>query len=182
MAHRLLLLAGMLILSPGNGTTKPNAPGLLGLSAVILASLFWYGEAQAQAFRCTDAQGNVSYLGAGAQPADGCTPLNVQTSLRDPREESRAAATGQMPGAPQVTDQKQTCMTSIAGSLFSPNTARFSLSPSGQSVLAGYVDAQSRLGAYLRREVWCEFSASGTLQHAYVDRDPAILRENVAKD
>ena len=60
-----------------------------------------------------------------------------------------------------MTDQNQACMKTIAGSLFSPNTARFSLSPSGQSVLAGYVDAQDRLGAYLRREVWCEFSASG---------------------
>jgi len=47
-------------------------------------------------------------------------------------------------------------------------------------VLVGYVEAQNRLGAYQRREVWCEFGASGTLQHAYVDYDPAVLRENIS--
>jgi hypothetical protein len=46
-------------------------------------------------------------------------------------------------------------------------------------VVVGYVEAQNRLGAYQRREVWCEFSASGTIQHAYVDYDPAVLRDNI---
>lgn len=168
-----------------NNHTRPHfalKSGLLGLGAVILASLFWYGQAQAQALRCTDAQGNVSYLGAGAQTADGCMPVNPQTSLRDPRAVSRVAATGQVQEESRATAQQQTCTRTIAASLFSPNTARFSLSPSGQSVLAGYVDAQNRAGAYLRREVWCEFGSSGTLEHAYVDRDPAVLREGIAKD
>ena len=150
-----------------------------GLAALVLASFFGCGLAQAQALRCVDAQGNVSYLGAGAQTAGACSPLSPQTSLRAPREESRDAAAGQ---APRATDREQLCSSSIASSLFAPSTARFTLGasgrsmPSGGSVLAGYVDAQNRLGVYQRREVWCEFSSSGTLQHAYVDHDPAVLR------
>ena len=95
--------------------------------------------------------------------------------MRGPREASRDAATGQVPS----TDQKQLCESTIASSLFAPNTARFSLWPSGRSVLVGYVDAQNQVGAHVRREVWCEFSSSGTLQHAYVDHDPAVLREDI---
>ena len=150
-----------------------------GLAALVLASFFGCGLAQAQAQRCVDAQGNVSYLGAGAQTAGACSPLSSQTSLRAPREDSRDAAAGQ---APRATDREQLCSSSIASSLFAPSTARFTLGasgrsmPSGGSVLAGYVDAQNRLGVYQRREVWCEFSSSGTLQHAYVDHDPAVLR------
>jgi hypothetical protein len=156
--------------------------GLLGLSAVILASLSWAGQAQAQTLRCTDANGNVSYVGAGAQTAQGCAPLNVQTAARDLRGESHGAATGQSQAASRGTDSKETCMTTIAGSLFAPTTARFSLSPSGPSALIGYVDAQNRVGAFQRREVWCEFSAGGALQHAYVDQDPSILRENLSSN
>ncbi len=150
-----------------------------GLAALVLASFFGCGLAQAQALRCVDAQGNVSYLGAGAQTAGACSPLSSQTSLRAPREDSRDAAAGQ---APRATDREKLCSSSIASSLFAPSTARFTLGasgrsmPSGGSVLAGYVDAQNRLGVYQRREVWCEFSSSGTLQHAYVDHDPAVLR------
>ena len=150
-----------------------------GLAALVLASFFGCGLAQAQALRCVDAQGNVSYLGAGAQTAGACSPLSSQTSLRAPREDSRDAAAGQ---APRATDREQLCSSSIASSLFAPSTARFTLGasgrsmPSGGSVLAGYVDAQNRLGVYQRREVWCEFSSSGTLQHAYVDHDPSVLR------
>jgi hypothetical protein len=147
---------------------------LLGLGVLILAGLFWPGFAEAQAVRCVDAQGNVSYRDASGQTGGACTPLNQQ-ALRSPRGESRDSVTGQV--AP--TDQRQLCIGTLASSLFAPNTARFTLSPSGPSVLAGYVDAQNRAGAYVRREVWCEFSASGTLQHAYVDQDPAVLRENI---
>ncbi|HXL18471.1 MAG TPA: hypothetical protein VN961_13235, partial [Streptosporangiaceae bacterium] len=68
-----------------------------GLAALVLVSLFGCGLAQAQALRCVDAQGNVSYLGAGAQTAGVCTPLSPQTSLRAPREESRDAVAGQAP-------------------------------------------------------------------------------------
>jgi len=156
----------MLILSPRN---------LVGLGVLILAALFSYELAEAQTLRCVDAQGNVSYRDRGAQTGGGCTPLNQQT-LRDPRDESRGAATGQ----PPATDQKQLCMRTLTSSLYAPNTARVPLWPSGSSVLVGYVDAQNRLGAYQRREVWCEFSASGTLQHAYVDYDPGVLRENIS--
>lgn len=127
--------------------------------------------------RCVDARGNVSYQDANAPTAAGCRPSSLQAS-RDPREESRGATAGRSQDGP--ADQKQLCMRSITSSLSTPDTARFALRPSGQSMLVGYVEAQNRLGAYLRREVWCEFSASGTLQHAYVDYDPAILRENTA--
>jgi hypothetical protein len=144
---------------------------LVGLSA-LLVGLVWCGLAEAQTLRCVDSQGNVSYRDANAPTPGGCAPSTLQT-MRDPREESRGAATGEIPS----TDQQQRCMSTIMSSLFAPNTARFSLSQSGESVLVGYVDAQNRLGAYQRREVWCEFSASGTLQHAYVDYDPAVLRE-----
>ena len=162
MASNLPLRVSMLIPSPRN---------VVGLSVLILAGLLWCGLAEAQAVRCVDRQGNVSYRDAGGQTGGGCTPLNQQ-ALRDPRGESRDAATGQSP----MTDQKQLCMGTITSSLFSPDTARFTLWPSGPSVLAGYVDAQNRVGAYVRREIWCEFSVSGTLQHAYVDSDPAVLR------
>ena len=165
MASNLPLHMSMWIPSPRN---------LVGLSALVLAGLFWCGLAEAQALRCVDPQGNVSYRDAGGQTRGGCTPLNQQ-ALRNPRGESRDAAPGQVPS----TDQKQLCMGTITSSLFAPDTARFTLSPSGPSLLAGYVDAQNRVGAYVRREVWCEFSVSGTLQHAYVDSDPAVLRDNL---
>jgi len=158
----------MLILSPRSS--------LLGLGALGLASLLWCGIAEAQAVRCVDAQGNVSYRDAGAPTPGGCLPLNQQT-MRDPRGESRDAAAGQIQHG--LTEQKQLCMSTLTGSLFAPSTARFTLWPSGESVVVGYVEAQNRLGAYQRREVWCEFGASGTLQHAYVDYDPAVLRDNL---
>jgi len=157
MASNLPLQVSMLIPSPRK---------VVGLSALTLAGLVWCGLAEAQALRCVDPQGNVSYRDAGGQTGGGCTPLNQQ-ALRTPRGESRDAATG---------DQKQLCTGTLTSSLFAPDTARFTLWPSGPSVLAGYVDAQNRVGAYVRREVWCEFSVSGTLQHAYVDSDPAVLR------
>ncbi len=156
----------MLILSPRN---------VVGLGMLILAALFWSELVEAQTLRCVDAQGNVSYRDRGAQTGGGCTPLTQQT-LRDPRDESRGAPTGPAPS----TDQQQECTRTLTSSLYAPNTARVTLWPSGSSVLVGYVDAQNRLGAYQRREVWCEFSASGTLQHAYVDYDPAVLRENIS--
>jgi len=154
---------------------SPNPRKVVGLSALILAGLFWCGLAEAQALRCVDPQGNVSYRDAGGQAGGGCTPLNQQ-AMRTPRGESRDAATGQVPSI----DQKQLCMGTITSSLFAPDTARFTLWPSGPSVLAGYVDAQNRAGAYVRREVWCEFSVSGALQHAYVDSDPAVLRDSIS--
>jgi hypothetical protein len=154
----------MLILSPKN---------VLGLGALGLAGLVWCGLAQAQALRCVDAQGNVSYRDAGTA-TERCTPINLQ-SMRDPRGESRDAAEGQI----AATGREQECTGSLRSALFAPAAARFTLRPSGPSVLVGYVDAQNRVGAYVRREVWCEFSPSGTLQHAYVDQDPAVLRENL---
>ena len=149
---------------------------VLGLGA-LLVSLVWCGPAQAQTLRCVDAQGNVSYRDAGALTPGGCAPSNLQT-MRDPRSESRDTETG--PLQRELTDQKRLCMSTLTSSLFAPTTARFNLWPSGDSVLVGYVEAQNRLGAYQRREVWCEFGASGTLQHAYVDYDPAVLRENIS--
>jgi hypothetical protein len=158
----------MLILSPRSG--------LLGLGALGLSSLLWCGTSEAQAVRCVDGQGNVSYRDASAPTPGGCLPLTQQT-MRDPRGESRDAAPGQIQHGP--TEQKQLCMRTLTNSLFAPSTARFTLWPSGESVVVGYVEAQNRVGAYQRREVWCEFSASGTLQHAYVDYDPTVLRDNI---
>src|SRR2546427_6189194 len=122
MASNLPLHVSMLIPSPRK---------VVGLSALILAGLFWCGLAEAQALRCVDPQGNVSYRDAGGRTGGGCTPLNQQ-ALRTPRGESRDAATG---------DQKQLCTGTLTSSLFAPDTARFTLWPSGPSVLAGYVDA-----------------------------------------
>src|SRR3989441_5820629 len=84
MASNLPLHVSMLIPSPRK---------VVGLSALILAGLFWCGLAEAQALRCVDPQGNVSYRDAGGQTGGGCTPLNQQ-ALRTPRGESRDAATG----------------------------------------------------------------------------------------
>ena len=154
---------------------------LLNVGAVILVSLAWYGLAQAQALRCVDEQGRVSYVGAGVPSKGECTPLNLQASSSRPREESRDRAVGQLDGALRTADQELLCTRSIASVLHAPSTARFTLTSSGPSVLAGYVDAQNRLGAYVRREVWCEFGASGTLQHALVEQDPAVLRETLAR-
>ena len=151
---------------------------LLGLGILLIASLVWHGLAQAQALRCTDAQGRVSYVGAGAQTGGVCTPWTPHASFRDRHGESREAATGRTTDTLPATDQRRVCMSSITDSLFAPNTARFDLRPSGRSVLVGHIDAQNRQGAYLRLEVWCEFGGTGTLQRAYIDYDPAVLREN----
>jgi len=96
------------------------------------------------------------------------------------REESRDRAVEQRNGALQATGQEKLCAGSITRVLHAPGTARFTLTPSGPNALAGHVDVQNRSGAYVRREVWCEFSPSGTLQHAFVEQDPAVLRETVA--
>src|SRR5881296_1144078 len=103
MASNLPLHVSMLIPSPRK---------VVGLSALILAGLFWCGLAEAQALRCVDPQGNVSYRDAGGQTGGGCTPLNQQ-ALRTPRGESRDAATG---------DQKQLCTGTLTSSLFAPDT------------------------------------------------------------
>ena len=150
-----------------------SLPNVVGLGALVLTGLVWCGLAHAQAVRCVDAQGNVSYRDAGA-PAGQCTPLN-RAAMRDPRRESRDAASAQIPS----TDREQECLSSLKSALFAPAAARFALWPSGPSVLSGYVDAQNRVGASVRREVWCEFGPSGALQHAYVDHDPAVLRDNL---
>src|SRR5919197_759919 len=115
---------GMLILSPKN---------VLGLGALGLAGLVWCGLAQAQALRCVDAQGNVSYRDAGTA-TERCTPINLQ-SMRDPRGESRDAAEGQI----AATGREQECTGSLRSALFAPAAARFTLRPSGPSVLVGYV-------------------------------------------
>ena len=147
---------------------------------LILVSLVWFGLAQAQGLRCVDEQGRVSYVGAGVSAAGACTPLNLQASSPGPREESRDRAVEQRNGALQATGQEKLCAGSITRVLHAPGTARFTLTPSGPNALAGHVDVQNRLGAYVRREVWCEFGASGTLQHAFVEQDPAVLRETIA--
>jgi len=153
---------------------------LLDAGVLILVSLAWCGLAQAQGLRCVDEQGRVSYVGAGVSAAGACTPLNLQASSPGPREESRDRAVEQRNGALQATGQEKLCAGSITRVLHAPGTARFTLTPSGPNALAGHVDVQNRSGAYVRREVWCEFSPSGTLQHAFVEQDPAVLRETVA--
>ena len=155
---------------------------LLDVGALILVSLlFWSGPAQAQALRCVDEHGNVSYVGAGVPTKGECTPLNLPASSPRPREESRDRAVGQLNGALRAADQELLCTRSITNVLHAPSTARFTLTSSGPYALEGYVDAQNRSGAYVRREVWCEFGASGTLQHALVEQDPAVLRETLAR-
>ena len=151
---------------------------LLDAGVLILVSLVWFGLAQAQGLRCVDEQGRVSYVGAGVSAAGACTPLNLQASSPGPREESRDRAVGQPNGALRATEL---CAGSITRVLHAPGTAQFTLTPSGPNALTGHVDVQNRLGAYVRREVWCEFSASGTLQHAFVEQDPAVLRETIAR-
>lgn len=151
---------------------------LVDASVLILMSLVWCGLAQAQGLRCVDEQGRVSYVGAGVSAAGACTPLNLQASSPGPREESRDRAVGPL-GALRATDQELLCTGSITRVLHAPGTARFTLTPSGPSALVGHVDVQNRSGAYVRREVWCEFGASGTLQHALVEQDPAVLRETI---
>src|SRR3989442_13562573 len=140
MASNLPLHVSMLIPSPRK---------VVGLSALILAGLFWCGLAEAQALRCVDPEGNVSYRDGGGQAGGGCTPLNQQ-ALRSPRGESRDAATGQVPSI----DQKQLCTGTISSSLFAPDTARFTLWPSGPSALACNARAQTPARASVRRRGW----------------------------
>ena len=154
---------------------------LLNVGAVLFVSLAWYGLAQAQALRCVDEQGKVSYVGAGVPTKGECTSLNLPASSPRPREESRDRVVGQLNGALQAADQELLCTRSIANVLHAPSTARFTLTSSGPHALEGYVNVQNRSGAYVRREVWCEFGASGTLQHALVEQDPAVLRETLAR-
>src|SRR2546430_17686727 len=117
MASNLPLHVSMLIPSPRK---------VVGLSALILAGLFWCGLAEAQALRCVDPQGNVSYRDAGGQTGRGGRPLNQQ-ALRTPRAESRDAATG---------DQKQLCTGPITAPLFAPHPPRIPPWPSVPSVRA----------------------------------------------
>src|SRR2546428_13614715 len=106
MASNLPLHVSMLIPSPRK---------VVGLSALILAGLFWCGLAEAQALRCVDPQGNVSYRDAGGQTGGGGTPLN-QRALRTPRGGSGGAA----PGAP-----KHACPGTLPGAPSPPATAAF---------------------------------------------------------
>src|SRR2546427_12503275 len=92
---------------------SPNPRKVVGLSALILAGLFWWGLAEAQALRCVDPQGNVSYRDAGGQTGGACTPLN-EPALRTPRGESRDAAT---------CDQKHVRTGAHTRSLLAPHTA-----------------------------------------------------------
>src|SRR3989441_7357242 len=107
MASNLPLHVSMLIPSPRK---------VVGLSALILAGLFWCGLAEAQALRCVDRQGNVSYRDAGGQTGGGCTPLNQQ-ALRGPRGESRDAAAGARP----ATGPKQPWLGGDTSSPVSPD-------------------------------------------------------------
>src|SRR3989441_121994 len=91
MASNLPLRVSMLIPSPRKGA---------GLSALILAGLFWCGLAEAQALRCVDPQGNVSYRDAGGQTGGGGTPLNPQ-ALRTPPRASREPAAARRGHAPR---------------------------------------------------------------------------------
>lgn len=138
------------------------------------------GQVGGNAGDADDRRPVISYVGAGVSAAGACTPLNLQSSSPGPREESRDRAVGQRNGALRATDQELLCTGSITRVLHAPGTARFTLTPSGPYALAGHVDVQNRSGAYVRREVWCEFGASGTLQHALVEQDPAVLRETIA--